>query len=256
LTVNPVVSQQNDGYGVNLPKFYKTKLHFGFVIAGNSTDFRLNPKPNSLLPDTLIDNTYYKVKTVYSESVPGFAIGPVVDLKLQQYIRLRFTPTISFGTRKINYGLANAARDSFKVFQKTVESVFLLFPIETKIQSKRMGNFGAYVIGGAGYSLDLSARKKTAGSSGAANQLDENVKLKRDDIFYSAGAGTDFYLQYFKLGFELKLLIGTKNLLQSFKHKSSFCHKYHQLDQGISPNFFAAAQIHIYIGPTFLGCFS
>jgi hypothetical protein len=214
LTVNPVVSQQNDGYGVNLPKFYKTKLHFGFVIAGNSTDFRLNPKPNSLLPDTLINNTYYKVKTVYSESVPGFAIGPVVDLKLQQYIRLRFTPTISFGTRKINYGLANAARDSFKVFQKTVESVFLLFPIETKIQSKRMGNFGAYVIGGAGYSLDLSARKKTAGSSGAANQLDENVKLKRDDIFYSAGAGTDFYLQYFKLGFELKLLIGTKNLLK------------------------------------------
>ncbi len=34
------------------------------------------------------------------------------------------------------------------------------------------------------------------------------------DYFYSAGAGTDFYLQYFKLGLELKLLIGTKNLLK------------------------------------------
>ena len=77
-----------------------------------------------------------------------------------------------------------------------------------------MGNFSAYVIGGGGYSLDLAARKKTAGSSGSANQLDENVKLKRDDIFYSAGAGTDFYLQYFKLGLELKLLVGTKNLLK------------------------------------------
>ncbi len=156
----------------------------------------------------------YKVKTVYSESAPGFAIGPVIDARLQQYVRLRFTPTISFATRKINYGLENAARDSFRVFQKTVESVFLIFPVEAKIQSKRLGNFGAYIIGGGGYSLDLAARKKAGSSTGGANQLNENVKLTRDDFFYSAGAGTDFYLQYFKLGIELKLLIGTKNLLK------------------------------------------
>ena len=87
--------------------------------------------------------------------------------------------------------------------------------MEVKVQSKRLGNFSAYVIGGGGYTLDLSARKKAGSSStGGANQLDDNVKLNRDDFFYSAGAGTDFYLQYFKLGFELKLLIGTKNLLK------------------------------------------
>lgn len=208
------LSQESDGYGVNLPKFYKKKFHFGFVIAGNTTDFRLNPKPNSRLPDTLINKVRYRVNTVYSQSGPGFAIGPVIDARLQQYVRLRLTPNISFGTRKINYGLSNAARDSFKVFQKTVESVFIIVPLEMKIQSKRLGNFSAYVIGGGGYSLDLAARKKSAGVSGGANQLDENVKLKRDDLFYSAGAGTDFYLQYFKLGLELKLLIGTQNLLK------------------------------------------
>lgn len=32
-------------------------------------------------------------------------------------------------------------------------------------------------------------------------------------IFLSSGIGTDFYLQYFKLGFEIKLLIGTNNLI-------------------------------------------
>jgi len=62
--------------------------------------------------------------------------------------------------------------------------------------------------------LDLNAKKKTAGVATGPNQLDNNVKLKRDDFFYSAGAGTDFYLQYFKLGLEVKLLIGTKNLLK------------------------------------------
>jgi hypothetical protein len=78
-----------------------------------------------------------------------------------------------------------------------------------------LGNFSAYVIGGGGYSLDLTARKKAGGAAaGGANQLDNNVKLKRDDFFYSAGYGVDFYLQYFKFGLELKLLVGTNNLLQ------------------------------------------
>lgn len=208
-----VFAQQSDGYGVNLRSFYKQKLHFGFTIAGNQTDFRLNPRPNSLLPDTVIGSRRYGVKTVYSQSSPGFAIGLVTDARLHEYIRLRFTPNISFGTRRINYLLTDATGDSSKVFQKTVESVFLIFPLEIKIQSKRLGNFSAYVIGGGGYTLDLAARKKNAGVTGGPNQLDDNVRLNRDDFFYSAGAGTDFYLPYFKLGFELKLLIGTKNLI-------------------------------------------
>ncbi|MDI1353920.1 MAG: outer membrane beta-barrel protein [bacterium] len=221
-------SQESDGYGVHLPRFYKQKIHFGFTIAGNNSDFRLNLVPNSAFPDTVIGVSRYRVNTVYSQAAKGFAIGLVADTRLAQYIRLRFTPNISFGTRKIEYTLATADRDSFKVFQKTVESVFLIFPLEMKIQSKRQGNFSAYVIGGGGYSLDLSARKK-AGSAitPGPNQLDDNVKLMRDDFYYSAGLGTDFYLQYFKLGFELKLQVGTKNLLK--KENSVFTNSIDQI---------------------------
>jgi hypothetical protein len=208
-------AQESDGYGVNLPKFYQQKLHFGFTIAGSQADFRLNTKPNSQFPDTLMGESLYRMKTVYTRPSPGFAIGLVSDARLAQYLRLRFTPNISFNPRRIEYTLSTEDRDSLRIFQKTVESVFLIFPVELKVQSKRLGNFGAYVIGGGGYTLDLSARKR-AGSSGGggANQLDEVVKVARDDYYYSAGAGTDFYLQYFKLGLELKLMIGTKNLLR------------------------------------------
>lgn len=200
---------------MNLPRFYKQKLHFGFTIAGNSTDFRITPVPNSQFPDTVIGESRYKIQTIYSQPSKGFAIGLVADARLFEYVRLRFTPNISFATRGIEYTLATADRDSAKIFEKTVESVFLIFPLEFKIQSKRQSNFSAYVIGGGGYSLDLSARKKAgSSSSGGANQLDDNVKITRDDFFYSAGIGTDFYLQYFKLGLEVKLLIGTKNLMK------------------------------------------
>jgi len=214
------IAQQSDGYGVNLPKFYKEHLHFGFTIAYNQTDFRLNTVQNSAFPDTVIKSnnvqTRYRIKSIYTKPGPGFAIGLVTDFRLQEYIRLRTTPSISFASRKIEYFLSNATRDSSKYFEKTVESTFLIFPVETKIQSKRLGNFSAYVIGGGGYMLDLASRKKAAGvSSGGANQLDDNVKLKRDDFYYSGGAGVDFYLMYFKLGLELKLHMGTKNLLRA-----------------------------------------
>jgi hypothetical protein len=210
-----LAAQESDGYGVNLPKFYKQRLHFGFTIAGNESDFRLNPKPNSQLPDTVIAKSRYGVRTVYSQAVKGFAIGLVSDARINDFIRLRFTPSISFATRRIEYTLSTPDRDSLRIFQKTVESVFLIFPLETKIQSRRLGNFSCYIIGGGGYANDLAARKKAGSSSGGANQLDDNVKLTGDDFFYSAGIGTDFYLQYFKLGFEMKLLVGTRNLLKA-----------------------------------------
>lgn len=206
-------SQHKEESGVNLPKFYRNKMHFGFALAYNKTDFRIHTIKNSELPDTVIGGVTYGMKTIYTKSDPGFALGIITDFRLHQYIRLRFTPNISFASRSLEYKLENAKRDSTKEYKKSVESTFLIFPLELKLQSKRLDNFGAYVILGGGYSMDLVSKKKPV-SSGGANQLDEAVQLKRDDFFYSGGAGVDFYLQYFKLGLELKVLQGTKNLKQ------------------------------------------
>lgn len=210
-----VFSQHKEESGVNQPKFYKNKLHFGIALAYNQTDFRLHTIKNSDLPDTLIGGVMYGIKTIYTKSDPGFAMGIICDTRLQQYVRLRFTPNISFASRTIEYTLQNAKRDSTKIYKKNVESTFLIFPVELKLQSKRLDNFAAYVIFGGGYTFDLASKKKGQSSSaGGANQLDESVLLKRDDYFYSGGAGVDFYLLYFKLGLELKILNGTKNLIQ------------------------------------------
>lgn len=206
-------SQHKEESGVNLSKFYRNKMHFGFALAYNKTDFRIHTIKNSALPDTVIGGVTYGMKTIYTKSDPGFALGIITDFRLHQYIRLRFTPNISFASRSLEYKLENAKRDSTKEYKKSVESTFLIFPLELKLQSKRLDNFSAYVILGGGYTMDLVSKKKPV-SSGGANQLDDAVQLKRDDYFYSGGAGVDFYLQYFKLGLELKVLQGTKNLKQ------------------------------------------
>lgn len=206
-------SQHSDGLGTNLPNFYKNKLHFGFTIAVNHTDFRIHTVNNAAFPDTMIDEVKYRIRTVYTKGDPGFALGIVSDARLHDYLRIRFTPNISFASRSLDYTLENEKHDSTKIFTKSVESTFLIFPLEAKLQSKRLGNFSAYVIGGGGYSLDLASNKRAANVGGSANRLDDAVRIKRDDYFYSAGAGTDFYLKYFKLGLEIKLIQGTKNLI-------------------------------------------
>jgi len=206
-------AQHKEESGVNLPKFYKNKMHFGFALAYNKTDFKVHTVKNSAFPDTAIGGVTYGVRTVYSKSDPGFALGIISDFRLHEYVRLRFTPNLSFASRSLEYTLENANHDSTKIYTKSVESTFLIFPLELKLQSKRLDNFGAYVIGGAGYTMDLVSKKKGQ-AVGGANQLDDAVQLKRDDFFYSGGAGVDFYLQYFKLGLELKVLMGTKNLIQ------------------------------------------
>jgi hypothetical protein len=213
LLCQQVFSQHKEEGGVNLPKFYKNKMHFGFALAYNKTDFRIHTIKNSSFPDTVIGGVTYGVKTVYSKSDPGFALGIISDFRLHEYIRFRFTPNISFASRSLDYTLENAKHDSTKLYKKSVESTFIILPLEFKLQSKRLDNFGAYVILGGGYTLDLVSKKKGQ-AIGGANQLDDAILLKRDDYFYSGGAGVDFYLQYFKLGLEVKVLQGTKNLLQ------------------------------------------
>jgi len=206
-------SQHKEESGVHLAKFYKNKIHFGFSLAYNKTDFRINSVKNSAFPDTVISGVTYGMKTVYTKSNPGFALGIISDVRLHDYLRVRFTPNISFASRNLNYALQNGKRDSTKLFTKTVESTFLIFPIELKLQSKRLDNFGAYVIGGGGFTFDLVSKKKGA-KVGGTNELNDAVQIQRNDYFYSAGAGVDFYLEYFKLGLELKILKGTKNLIQ------------------------------------------
>ena len=183
----------------NLPNYYKSRVHFGFTLGVNRANFIIHPVSHFERFDTL--------KSV--ESVPkyGFNLGIVSELMLHQYITLRFIPNLSFVERNIQYSFAGF--DTI-VRKKSIESTFLNFPLNLKLRSKRVGNFGAYILAGGGYSLDLASKRKTITSTDPNEQI---VKLKRDDFSYELGAGAEFYLEYFKFAIEGKLSIGTQNLL-------------------------------------------
>jgi hypothetical protein len=185
----------------NRPGYYKEVIHFGFFLGANRCNFLVTPIndfTNVVGGDSL--------KTILSSPSTGFNLGIVSELRLHEYLTLRFTPDIAFGQRNLDYHFETntGAYD----IQRKIESTFLDFPLNLKVRSKRMNNFAAYMIGGGRYTLDLASQRD------AKNQVpgQEIVKINKHDFAYDVGAGVDLFLPYFKFGVELKLTQGLRNL--------------------------------------------
>lgn len=183
----------------NLADYYSARLHFGFTIGVNRSNFIIHPATHFERFDSL--------KSVTSSPKMGFNLGIVSELMLQKYVTLRFIPSLSFAERVLQYDFEGV--DTI-VRQKRIESTFLNFPVDLKLRSKRVQNFGAYILAGGSYSLDLASKRKTENNTNIDEQI---VKLRRDDFSYEFGAGAEFYLEYFKFAIEGKFSVGTKNLL-------------------------------------------
>jgi hypothetical protein len=198
LVVLSVKAQDPNEKG-NLEHYYNETLHFGFTLGVNKADFLMQPAAHFERFDTL--------KAVQSVPQSGFNLGIISDLRLHKYITIRFVPNLSFGQRNLDYYFAG--KDTI-VRTKVIESTFLNFPIDLKLRSKRVKNFGAYLLAGGAYNLDLASKRKVVNVTSINDQI---VKLKRDDFSYEMGTGTEFYFQYFKFAIEAKLSIGVKNML-------------------------------------------
>lgn len=186
---------------INLPGYTRGRFHFGFIIAVNWADFAIDPAPDlAKFGDSL--------RTIRSIPQIGFDLGIVSELKLSQYLRFRFVPSLGFSDRQVSYHF-EAPKDTFDA-SKDIQSVFLNFPLDLKLISKRLNNFEAYVLAGMKYSTDLASQKDVNQQLAGAKAT---IRLKRNDWSVEAGGGIEFYLPYFKFGLEIKISQGLRNLV-------------------------------------------
>jgi hypothetical protein len=150
----------------------------------------------------------YTLKTIRSVPQLGFDLGIVTEFGISRYLKFRFVPSLGFTDRKLSYYFQTPL-DTFTV-TKDIQSVFLNFPMDLKLISKRLNNFEAYVLGGAKYAKDLFSQKDVNQQLAGANAT---IRLLPNDWYYEAGGGIEFYLQFFKFGIELKVSQGTRNLI-------------------------------------------
>lgn len=191
---------QNRVVTENLPNFDLRRFHFGFLLSYNTSDLSVKLKPESRFTDSLLVLDHLKK--------PGFNLGIVASLNVNQNLSVRFLPTLSFQERVLQYQFRTSTNRSV-FFQKPIESTYLEFPLLLKFRSDRINNFAVYLLLGGKYSIDMASQKDVN------NEIDEEVVVKLNKYDYSAevGGGVDMFLPYFKFGMELKFAAGIPNLL-------------------------------------------
>ncbi|MFI5220589.1 MAG: porin family protein [Bacteroidia bacterium] len=182
----------------SLPKYDQQKIHFGFMLGINKTDFVIG----RIGGFNHLDSLY--VVEVRPQS--GFNLGIICNLRISENFDLRFVPDLAFSERDLDYYFyVNDILEG--VNTKKIESTFLEFPLELKFKSNRVRNYRVYVLGGVKYSIDMVSQAKVE------NKDKDFVRLNRNDYGYTIGAGFDFYMQLFKLSLEAKMYHGLNNLL-------------------------------------------
>jgi hypothetical protein len=199
----------------NLTTFDDKRIHFGFTLGVNTTDFGfshynfVSDNPKFLLSTNSIDAQYQttktKVRADISTLTPGFTVGIVTNLRLTESFDLRFLPGMSFGERKLVYNIPiHDIQDLTNTSYYSIKSTFLDFPLLLKYKSRKMNNQRPYLIAGGAYRIDIS-------KSGT----EDLVRLKPLSSYVEAGVGWDSYLQFFRLSTELKFSFGLNNVLDT-----------------------------------------
>lgn len=191
---------------INLENFQKQKLYFGFYLGLNSFDFKIDYKENKI-PEN----------DIFVEKTTGFNVGLVADLKLQEYISLRFEPGLYYTTRYLTYPV-NYYNTLISIDSRTrqVNSTYLHFPLLVKFLSVRTGNVRPYLLGGVSATLNLSSNSKSPDDN--SNSV---FRVKAWTQNYEMGFGIDFFSEYFIFSPSIRGVFGINDELIRDKDPNS-----------------------------------
>jgi hypothetical protein len=183
----------------NLPNFEQSKFHFGFSLGGNSANFEMDYDLT----------TYDSLLSLKSNNQSGFSIGLISSMRLNRYFTLRFTPSLVFAQRNVEYVFKNAEDLKNYTRVRTVESTYVTFPVSMKFRSARKGNFATYILAGGNFAIDLSSQADVNNNVVEDEQV---LKLGSTNLFAEGGFGIDFFLEYFKFAIEFKYSYGINDV--------------------------------------------
>ncbi|RZL66921.1 MAG: PorT family protein [Pedobacter sp.] len=210
ITIN-FAKAQNWGGGIDEERF-----NWGFSFQYIVSEYKLVKSKDWRTPYFDEEQGKYitdPLETLHSPTSPGFGIGFVINSKVTPHVDVRFTPTLVFNDRLLDYNYVDNAVNNpgVTLTQRKVQATMIDFPVGLKLKSDRLWNFRAYMIGGLKYSMDLASGKKT--NDAAAAPIDKLVKNKKSFLSYEAGIGFDIYFEYFKMSPELKVSHSFKDIL-------------------------------------------
>lgn len=171
---------------INLENFDKQRVHWGYYLGFNSYGFKF-------------DYTDLQPVDIEVKQNTGFNVGLVGNLRLFEYLDLRFEPGLYYSQRNLTFPGFERQADALR----EVKSTYIHFPLLLKFSSKRAGNVRPYLVGGFSRTLNLSSRE---------NSLEDNsngeFRMKKWTNNYEIGFGIDLYLEYFKFSPSIRGVFG------------------------------------------------
>lgn len=175
---------------INLENFDKQRVHWGYYLGFNSYDFKFD----YIEPD----------KDIEVQSTTGFNVGLIGNLRIMEYIDLRFEPGLYYAQRNLTYP---NIEDSFDRLRE-VKSTYIHFPLLLKFSSKRIGNIRPYIVGGLSQSMNLGSNSKAKDDN-----YNERFRMQKMTSNYELGFGIDLYFEYFKFSPSIRGVFGLKDEL-------------------------------------------
>lgn len=170
-------------------------MHFGILVGMNLQDVEFeNIGPQTI---TLEDGTTQQQTIVCDADRwnTGFSVGVLANLRLNEYLNLRFSPTMHFGAKHLTFhNLTDMGQQEELLHEERqdMKNTYVAFPLDLKFCAERWNNYRPYMTAGINPMINLTGKSQ------------DFVQLKRSDLFLEVGLGCDFYLPFFKLIPELK----------------------------------------------------
>lgn len=164
---NPIINDEN---------FDKKRIHYGYYLGFNDYEFKFDYKTP---PTTDIE----------VQSSVGFNVGLIANLRLHEYVNLRFEPGLCFNQRNLTFPGFAKQYDAFR----EVKSTYLHFPLLLKFSSERIGNIRPYLLGGLGAAMNLASNETVENDN-----KNGTFRMTSWTQFYEIGIGIDLYFEYFK----------------------------------------------------------
>lgn len=175
---------------INLENFQKQRVHFGYYLGFNSFDFKIDYK-----------NVGQDIQT---KKTTGFNVGIIGDLRLHDYIDLRFEPGLYYTKRDLSFPGFTEQID----INREVNSTYIHLPLLLKFSSVRTGNIRPYLVGGLSTTLNLSSNSKLKDDN-----YEQKFRVKSWTTNYELGFGIDIFSEYFIFSPSVRGLFGINDEL-------------------------------------------
>lgn len=185
----------------NRPYIDMRTIHYGILFGMHMMDMEMN----NVGPQFLEDGTIANIVTDVDNWNPGFTVGVLGELRLNNYFSLRVSPSMHFGQRHLRFlNLTEFDEEGRNLTQQqTIKTTYVTIPIDIKFSSQRYNNVRPYLLAGITPMMNITGKKQ------------DILEINRSDFSLNIGMGCDFYLPFFKLIPELRFCYGLTNCINT-----------------------------------------